>query len=210
MLALGIIIVILSLIIFIVWQIIRAVKMQKRNDKPLYLSTNGKVNKGVLSGLFFQLLESLEIIKTSKNIDIIIGRYDFVKELCSGLAAHSSNQVYKNSFFAVVEQYKQMYYDKLIFQEQVSIAENPQDINQLNEFYADNLFRALTVNVANHYEAIAGMKQKKAIQGRYQKIIELCELVKEHIKALSIQEKNKYLEEIFSIRREASTKKETV
>lgn len=207
---LFIFIVIILLIVFIIWQVKRAIRMRKKSQPLPRLSTNGKLNNGVLSGLFFQLLESLDVINTSKNVDIIIGRYEFAKTVTSGLAPHSTSATYNKSFIAVVENYKQMYFDKNLFEDQVYIAKNPQDTNQLNEFYAISLIRALLANFQIHLEAIAVMKQKKAMQGRFDKIIELCDMVTEQIKELPIDSRNQYLEKIFELRREASIKRETI
>jgi hypothetical protein len=210
MLLLCIFIIIILLIVFIIWQIKRAIRMRKNAESPLTLSTGGKLNNGVLSGLFFQLLESLDIMNTSKNVDIIIGRYEFVNKLTTGLAPHSLSPTYNKSFVAVVENYKQMYYDKTLFEDQVTIAKNPQDKSKLVNFYASSLIRALYMNVQNHNEAIISMKQKKAIQGRYDKIIELCDMVKEQILSLNIENRNNYLDQVFNLKRETSIKKETI
>ncbi|MEY4926287.1 MAG: hypothetical protein RI894_723, partial [Bacteroidota bacterium] len=96
-----------------------------------------------------------------------------------------------------------------ISEAQLYFCNNPNDENSIIEYYAKNIVRAYLAAVNKHLDDIKGMKQKKAIIGRYEKIIELSELVKDIIKYLPrIEKRNDYLEEIFEIRRDASIKKD--
>jgi hypothetical protein len=157
----------------------------------------------------YQLLESLEIISSSINVDIVIGRHEFINKIIPDLIKYKSLDLYKKYFLEVIEEYKTRYFDRVISKEQIYFCTNPDDENNLIEYYANNIMRAYKSTVDNHIEAINGMKQKKAIIGRYEKIMTISEMAKDTIKALPrIEKRNNYLEEIFEIRRDASIKKD--
>jgi len=182
---------IIGLIAFIVWQIKRAIRMKRAGTlppmfRPIELKPSNKISS--LKGMQIQLLESLEIIQTSKNIDIIIGRYNFSQDLMAMLTISYNDPIYNKQFYIAAEEYKQMYFDKILTSNQTFICKHPSDRKLLDNFYCDNLIRALRVNLAIHNEAISGMKQKNAIVNRYTKIMEISNMVLNELSKLGNDE----------------------
>lgn len=125
----------------------------------------------------FQILESMQIMTTTKNIDIVIGRYENCKTFTSKLSPYCEHKRYPTDIYAASDRYKELYYDKLITIEQAYVCQHPKDKKYLDEFYRASLLRCLKEAADLHLEAIDGMKQKKAINNRYLKILELIETV---------------------------------
>ncbi|MBK5213616.1 MAG: hypothetical protein JJE55_08160 [Flavobacteriaceae bacterium] len=116
---------------------------------------------------------------TTKNIDIVIGRYGNCLTFASKLEAYCENPRYPTDIYAASDRYKEMYYDKLVTYEQAYVCQHPKDHKYLEEFYRASLLRCLKDSADLHLGSIDGMKQKKAINNRYSKILELIQMVED-------------------------------
>src|SRR5690606_13803830 len=72
-----------------------------------------------IGGKMYQLIESIDLIMTSKNRDIVTARYKFAFELMSDIKIFKFNNTYKADIYETVEQYKLAYYDKIVKKEQL-------------------------------------------------------------------------------------------
>jgi len=122
-------------------------------------------------GKMFQLLESLHLIITTKNRDILTARYSLAKELLFRLRIFKNTSWYNQCISDTMEEYKQMYYDKSIRQEQVYFLKYPDDLNMLEDLYIKQLTRCFSEYAQMHEDAIINMVQKNAKVKRYKKII---------------------------------------
>lgn len=208
MLLLSIFIVIFGLIGFIIWQIKRLIKMKRTGNWPPRGIEQKTHAIPMIDGRIFQLIETVGIISTSKNIDTITGRYSFAVQLTSELKEFTNSPKYRPSFLRAMDEYKQMYFDVTVIPEQIHIATKPEDTTLLLNYYCSNYMRAFYMSAKKHVDDISGLKQRKAINNRYDKIIELCKLAHDEIYLRKPPQYHDYLNEIFKIKREAEIQKE--
>jgi len=117
-----------------------------------------------------QVLESVYIIATSKNIDTIISRHDFLLQRISTLKQGQSNFQYSDCVQLTIEHYKKMYYDRPLQDYQISILSNPSSFN-INEFYCTSLANSMKRFCAEQIEEINAMKKETAKTKRAEKVI---------------------------------------
>jgi hypothetical protein len=117
-----------------------------------------------------QVLESVYLIATSKNIDTIISRHDFLLDRISTLKQGQSNSQYSDCVHLAMEQYKKIYYDRPFQDYQSSILSNPNIFN-INEFYCSSLANAMKRFCAEQTEEINAMKKDTAKAKRKEKVI---------------------------------------
>lgn len=207
--------VLLMIILIIVW--IRMVKKSYKNKNNTTQKAIESKHKDVvitkkqpnstdiklMYGQLYQLLESLQLIADSKNLDIVIGRYDFVKKLTANLSSFAATAVYNKTLFSVIDDFKTNYYDKTITDEQLFFCKNPQAKEQLEIFYSVNLLKCLGNASRTHLESIEGLKQVRAIYNRYQKIIDLINMAIVEIKKLEfIEDKETQLLDLDGFKKE--------
>lgn len=142
-------------------------------NKSSSASTRGKqINDAMLYGKMFQVLESVDVILTTKNRDILTQRFHFVQDLTQYLKDLRSHRNYTKNVNKAVEEYKVRYYDKTVAEEQLYFLQFPEDETLLTEIYIRELARCFSEYSQMHQEAIDGMVQKKAKINRYQKILD--------------------------------------
>jgi len=144
-----------------------------------------------IPGKLYQLIESIELMASSKNPDIVIGRYSFCEQLCFRLAKFSDSSLYEKQVFAAIEEYKKNYYDRNIREEQIYFGTHPEDHHSFEEYYIKQMARCFTAYAENHQESINGMKQKKAMVNRYHKILEALNMILDELQKLSDTETRK-------------------
>lgn len=125
-----------------------------------------------IGGKMYQLIESIDLIMTSKNRDIVTARYKFAFELMSDIKIFKFNNTYKADIYETVEQYKLAYYDKIVKKEQLYFLQYPEDFELLSELYIRELSRCFTDYSQMQQEAINNMVQVKAKINRYNKMLE--------------------------------------
>lgn len=191
MILLGVLLGVLVIVVLLIYWVRLLIKTSKENKlkpkrkRPIRLDS---FQTNQIHSQLYQLLECVELIENSKNLDIVIGRFDFVKMLKSNLSKYVSNPTYNKIFYRVIDEYKTNYYDRTVSEMQVFFCENPKAEEQFEVFYSVNLLRSLSVASQKHLEAIDGMKQAKAIYNRYQKIIDLINVTILEIKKLELIE----------------------
>jgi hypothetical protein len=117
-----------------------------------------------------QVLESVYLIATSKNIDTIISRYDFVLDRISLLKHGQNHKQYPNSIQAALERYKETYNDRPLQDYQISILSNPGNFN-INDFYCSSLANAMKRYCSEQTKEINSMKKESAKSNRKEKVI---------------------------------------
>ena len=127
-----------------------------------------------------QVLETVHIIGTSKNIETIKSRYEFLLHRIATLKQGQSNPLYLACIQRSINTYKIMYYDKALQDYQLAILSKPNDFN-LTEFYCNALVNATRKFLAEETEEINTMKRESAKAKRKTKVIEVIKSAKEEL-----------------------------
>ncbi len=119
-----------------------------------------------------QLLESLSILNTTKNIDTLIGRFEFIEKMYDDFIKASYNQRYISDIQASIDQYKSMYYDRIINDFELTLIAKP-SFENLIEYYSSCLFDCFDRYFVEQIEQIEQLKKEEAKSKRKEKILEI-------------------------------------
>jgi len=131
--------------------------------------------------MVIQALETVYIIENSKNIDIIVGRFDFLRELLIGTSENeykgllycSRFENYHSYMQSGLESYKLAYYDRIPTQFQLSLIVAPQKAD-IETLFKKSMVYAIYGYYRDQSKEIKTMKRKDAIEKRKGSIIEKC------------------------------------
>ncbi len=119
-----------------------------------------------------QLLESINILNTTKNLDTLIGRYDFIIKMYDDFVKASHNKRYISDIQIAIDQYKTMYYDRVLKDFELKLLVKP-DHKDLCDYYSECLFNCFNGFYKEQIEQIETLKKDDAKQRRKEKIIEI-------------------------------------
>jgi len=158
------------------------------NYKPFQIKRQG-----------IQLLESLNIMHTTKNIDTLKGRFEFVKNMYDDFIKASYKKRYITDIQFAIDEYKTMYYDKIISDFELKLLVNPND-EDLTDFYSECLYNCFNLFIKEQEYQIANLKRENAVQRRKEKIVNVAnEIIEEFDKKGSDKKRYKeYIREIQS------------
>ncbi len=150
----------------------------------------------------FQVLETMHIIGTSKALDTIIGRYDFLLQIFNVLKAGASHPRYVSDITNSVDRYKSMYYDRIPQEYQLTIVAKPNEFDLVN-FYCQSLLNAFKRTYEDYTEEVQMLKREDAKIRRREKVSEIfkntkAELAKRCSNASSYSQVINELEKYFS------------
>ena len=118
-----------------------------------------------------QVMETVYIIGTSKNIETIKSRHDFLLTIIDTLKQGQNNSQYSVYIQAAIDYYKSLYYDRPPQDYQLAILSNPNDFD-LNDFYRKALVNAMKRFCGEQENEINALKKENAKVKRKAKIIE--------------------------------------
>jgi hypothetical protein len=118
-----------------------------------------------------QILETVNIIGSSKKIETIISRYQFLLETLETLRRYNSSLQFSKSIQSAVEQYKNMYPNRPLNNDQVSVLSSPGTF-PLDRFYCGSLVNAMQRFVDEQKLEIRSLKTENARQKRRIKVNE--------------------------------------
>lgn len=124
-----------------------------------------------------QVLETIHIIGTSKAIDTIKGRYDFLLQIIGTLQRGQNNSRYLSDIQKSIDTYKSMYYDRVAQDYELALLLKPTEFD-LTDFYCKSLFSAFKRNFEEHSEEIKLLKREDAKVRRKEKIKEIIKFTK--------------------------------
>lgn len=127
-----------------------------------------------------QMLESVEIVHTTKNVDVFLSRYEFMKGLAPKLMKECNESTYIYTVGKAVELYRNLYYDRILTDIQLRFVTDP------NVIYSDDVFGELLyscyVRFCDKMEIeINNLKTQKAKDRRIDKIIEVSQFMTPYI-----------------------------
>lgn len=123
----------------------------------------------IVSRLVLQTLESTYFMLSSPNIDTVIGRYKFLMGPILELQSYSFDLRYLSDMQIGLDNYKQMYYDRITDDLQISIITKP-SLYLLNTVYLINVPRVYDMAIKEYESALTSLKRKTAIQRRHEKM----------------------------------------
>lgn len=127
-----------------------------------------------------QVLETIHIIGTSKAIDTIKGRYDFLLQIIGTLQKGQSNSRYLSDIQKSIDTYKSMYYDRVPQDYELALLLKPVEFD-LTDFYCKSLFATFKRSFEDHSEEIKLLKREDAKIRRKEKINEIIKFTKDEL-----------------------------
>jgi uncharacterized protein (DUF433 family) len=127
-----------------------------------------------------QVLETIHIIGTSKAVDTIKGRNDFLLQIIGTLQKGQSNSRYLSDIQKSIDTYKSMYYDRVPQDYELALLLKPVDFD-LTDFYCKSLFAAFKRSFEEHSEEIKLLKREDAKIRRKEKIKEIIGFTKDEL-----------------------------
>jgi hypothetical protein len=121
-----------------------------------------------------QTLESLYILATSKNLETIKERYDFLLTLLPTLKSAKNDTQYSIVIQSAIVQFKTMYPTSVLQDYQLTVINNP-DTFEISEFYCDSLVNATKRYCKKQFEEINTLKKETA---KTKRIIKLADSIK--------------------------------
>lgn len=148
-----------------------------------------------------QLLESLHIIESTKDIKTLSSRIDFLLEIYSSLVVLA---VFKHRYVAEAEKamstYKTRYYDRVITQSQAALLLTP-DLDVLKNHISSCVVLSYAAFVKSELFHIEKLTRESAIHNRKESIIRTGYDMKYLFKTYELPD-NKHLEAIEEIRKQ--------
>ena len=119
-----------------------------------------------------QLLESLSILNSTKNLDTLVGRYEFITKMYDDFIKASYNKRYLSDIQTSIDQYKSMYYDRILNDFELGLLVRPNDEN-LKDYYSQCLFSSFNEFYNEQSDQIETLKKEDAKERRTKKIAEI-------------------------------------
>lgn len=118
-----------------------------------------------------QAMESAYIIATSKTLDTVTSRYEFLKEIFLGLATQAETPSYLMRVQQGIDDFKAVRYNAILESYQIDMVTSPETFD-LREFYANALENVALRIIEGHLSNIKALKREDAKQRRIEKMRE--------------------------------------
>ncbi|MFC2093844.1 hypothetical protein ACFLSV_08085 [Bacteroidota bacterium] len=125
-------------------------------------------------------METLYIIGTSKNIETIKSRYNFLLTIIDTLKHGQNNPQYSTYIQMALDRYKTMYNDRPPKDYQLAILSNPNSFD-LNNFYCNSLVSTMKRFCGEQAKEINKMKRETAKVKRSAKVLETIRISKNEL-----------------------------
>ena len=132
---------------------------------------NYRYQKEQVRGKILQSLESMEIIESTKNLDTLQSRYSFLQKLFHELQIASTNSRYLRDAQDSIDDYKQLYYDKIPRRTQLAGVLKPLDFD-IVAFGGESVFNCFMRHYDFQLQQIDSLKTESGKKGRYKKLLE--------------------------------------
>lgn len=127
-----------------------------------------------------QTMESLYILATSKNIETIKGRHEFLLTVIPTLKSAKNSSQYSSLIQSALGQFKTMYPTSVPQEYQLSVLSNPETFD-INEFYCSSLVNAIKRFCEKQSEEINALKKETAKSKRVAKVNETIRLAQNEL-----------------------------
>ncbi len=132
-----------------------------------------------------QAMETVYIIATSRNIDTIRGRYDFLLTVVPTLKSAKHHPQYSTLIQKALEQFKAMRPASVPQDYQLAIIQNP-DTFDITEFYCGSLINAMKRFCEKQSKEIKGLKKETAKTKRISKVMDTIKVTRSELETKCI------------------------
>lgn len=146
-------------------------EQQRKRDQEI---ASFRYDPGDIQRRGLQLLESASILNSTKNIDTLKGRMEFIETLYDDLVKASHNKRFVTDAQKSIDQYKTMYYDKVLNQVEVALLLRPSH-ELLNSYYASCIMNCFRLFYQEQRTQISALKRKDAIEKRLEKLMDVVD-----------------------------------
>lgn len=171
---LFILLVIISLIALIVFQIKRAIRWKKegRYNKPAIVPklAGAPINPKVNYGSKLQFLETINIIDNTASLDTLEGRLVFALETLGNIVEDASKARYVTDCQKALDEYKTSYYDKVLKDYEIALLLRP-NVEDFKAFVSNAIFKCYKKYVEKQEVELAKLKQEAAKERRKEDLI---------------------------------------
>jgi len=150
-----------------------------------------------IQGMGLQVLETVHIISTTKNLDTIKSRYELLLERIATLRTAESNRLYSTDINTSIETYKSMYHDRPLQDIELSAILKPNNFD-VQSFYCEALVNCIKRFVEEQTNEISGLKSENAKIKRRAKVIDKIKLSKDELQS-KCASKSSYLTSLNSL-----------
>ena len=151
------------------------IKSNTINTNAIKSATKKNIYKAILiqrQGI--QLLESITILNNTKNIDTLKGRFEFIKKMYDYFIEAYSNKRYISDIQIAIDEYKTMYYDKILKDFELSLIVKPSN-QDLDLYYSKCLVNSFMLFYEEQRKQINSLKRKNAKERRLEKIVAVAD-----------------------------------
>lgn len=173
----------------------------QNSSKPVRVTFN--YNPHIIRRQGVQILESLHILATTKNIDTLKGRFEFIDKQYVDFVKASSHKRFVSDIQHSIDEYKATYYERIPDEYEINLLIKP-SIENLITFYIECIFYCFKRFLVDQEKQIESLKRQEAKDRRIKKILTVAKEAKTEMinKSIDEQKINKHLEEIEQIIRE--------
>lgn len=170
---------IIGILGFLMFGLIMSIKRVGVN-KPDTQQEQSKVSNPQLSQLQFhsgngrQLLESLYLIETTRNIKTLDERIGFTLQLYERFVVNRYFDRYNSLIDKEVEDYQMLYYDRTVSDIQMRLITMPNKA-ELNEFISQCICDSYIRYCELQMEQIQHLVRQTAIDKRYESLVKICD-----------------------------------
>lgn len=166
-------------IILIIWKFVKIKEYIKQTNSQKQPTTRTNTTSKTTEKYDFlisikgmQLLESLYIIQTTKNLDILQSRIEFINQIYKTFIINAEYpERYRIDTYRAIDEYKVRYYDRTPTEEQLFCIVSP-DFDKLNFFYSISIADCCERYVNFQNEQLKLLKRQSAIDNRIKDIID--------------------------------------
>ncbi len=158
-----------------------------------------------------QMLESINIISNTKNIDTSKGRFEFIKKMYDEFIKASFNRRYITDIQRSIDEYKRMYYDRVINDFELQLVIKP-NFDNLHNFYSQCIFNTFIKYSEEQKQQIGKLKRENAKNNRREKIIEIGNEAIFELDKIEIESKHHFerISKIKQLIEKLNTKKQAI
>lgn len=121
-----------------------------------------------------QLLESVNIMNSTKNLDTLKSRYEFLTKFYDDFVKASHNSRYISDIQKAIDEYKTMYYDKILKDFEIALLLKP-DNETIVKYYLECLRNCFVQFYKEQCSQIETLKRQDAKEKRLEKIIDIAD-----------------------------------
>lgn len=132
---------------------------------------NYRYQKEQIRGKILQSLETIEIIESTKNLDTLQSRYLYLIKLFHELQIASTTSRYFRDAQDSIDDYKQLYYDKIPHRTQLAGVLKPLEFD-IVAFGGESVFNCFMRHYDFQLQQINSLKTASGKKGRYKKLLD--------------------------------------